>query len=173
MSKKNGWKIEMEISTNVPGLPMLRVTQYHMNGNKRIDTVNNGSESRDYDLQSQYVTCTGDSAGTWECFDISDTVNRVVLDASGYVDNNPSKYSFVPDGSVQIAGISATCFKSDDVEGYGIRYCFAPDGAILYTKAGTQGTYAGNPIETEMKAVSYSTQVSGTDFVPPATPQKR
>ena len=108
--------------------------------------------------------------GAWTCFKFSMAGQDSSAGAKEEVESNPQKYNIVADGTMQVAGVIANCFKLGDVQGFAIRYCYSAEGVPLYYK--TTGTAEGKSFEYEMKAKSYSTSVPDSEFELPASPQE-
>ncbi len=145
----------------------MQYTQYMKTEKKiRMDSTYQGMESQTYMVSDTYTMCTKQS-GAWTCFKL-DTPKEQAADTKAYetkIEDNPSDYSTISDGTMQVAGVTATCFKITGVaDKLTSRYCFK-DGVPLYIYM----EYDGG--SSEMKATSYSTRVSDSEFVPPAKAQ--
>ncbi|MEM2137849.1 MAG: hypothetical protein QW568_02070 [Candidatus Anstonellaceae archaeon] len=167
----SGWKATYELSgTGMQGVS--EMTQYVKGiGKIRIDATASNIELRTYFLGSDMYSCT--KQGSWGClkFSVPKTEqtdsSQLSYDLKNKLKENAAKYSVSADGTMQVAGVTATCFRvtSDEAN---VRYCVSPEGVPLYmlTTAKSEGKNA----EFLMKAKSYSTSVSDSDFALPAEP---
>lgn len=142
-----------------------QMTQYIKGTKKmRFDSAYAGTESRSYLLDDLFYSCS-QQQGAWSCIKIAlskDDNTKAVDD----IEANKDDYQITADGSMQIAGVTASCFKvsGKNIESY--RACYSPEGVPLYVKMISAS--GGKSFTTEMKATSYSTSVSDSDFVLPA-----
>jgi len=163
----SGWKVAYTITgSEMPNA--LQMTQYMKGTDKfRTDSTFEGTESRTYLLGNDIYSCT--NSGGWTCFKFSGQMSG---DDSFKIEKNlkddSSKYTVTADGTKQVAGVTATCYKivsSDSTT----RYCVY-DSVPLYVMS--TGTSNGRAYTSEMTATSYSKSVSDADFVLPATAQE-
>ncbi len=143
---------------------------YYKNGQIRTDLIVNQMETRTYMNGSNAVTCVS-QAGNWTCYTLAHhaDLGNPLQDMKDNIDS--SQIMLLP-GKV-VAGVNTKCFKSTTndtniIDAIGIwnnSYCLSPEGVPLYEES-TNGSM--NIITT---ATKYSTQVSDTDFIPPAEPQ--
>jgi uncharacterized protein YcfL len=151
------WKAVYDISAAGKSYEM---TQY-IKGLKRFrtDMSLQGMESRTYMVDDVYSSCTK-VMDKWNCFKI-DVPKQDESDKA--IQSNPTDYTIVADGTMNVAGTTAKCFKVTGLKIEGtFRYCYSNEGVLLYTKMQTaQAT-------TEMTAKSYTTSVSDSEFVLPA-----
>lgn len=158
------WRVDYDLTTSASGATAIQMTQYVKGSNIRTDTAAGGQSIRTYILGDKYYTCM--QQGAWTCF----VIQMSATDAQSKVESEPSKYASVPDGTMQIAGVSTSCFKLDNVEGAAMRYCFSQDGVPLYFSV--TSTSDGQKMDTIMSATGYTTAVSDADFVLPAAAQE-
>ena len=145
----------------------VQMTQYIKGTNKmRMDSTYSGIESRTFVLDKVMISCS-QQQGAWTCLKLASQEDKSTQ-ATDSIESNMSDYTVVADGTKQVAGTTANCFKvtGKDVQNY--RYCVSSDGVPLYMKM--EGTSEGHAYSQEMTATSYSKAVSDADFVPPATP---
>ena len=141
------------------------MTQYIKGTNKmRFDSAYGGIESRSYFMGDLFYSCSN-SQGTWTCMKLAlskDDTTKAMDDIS----SNKDDYTITADGTMQIAGVTANCYKvsGKNIESY--RACHSAEGVPLYVMM--VSTSEGKSFTTEMKATSYSTVVSDSDFVLPA-----
>lgn len=164
----SGWKVTYQLSgTGMQGTS--EMSQYVKGLDKlRTDVSAAGTQTRTYLLGTNIYFCT--NSGEWSCMKFSIPQNdssQLAADLEKNLEANPSKYTVLPDGTMQIAGVSATCFKVASEDG-NVRYCVSNEGVPLYTK--TTAESGGKTVEFEMKATSYSTSVTDSDFSLPAEP---
>jgi hypothetical protein len=162
------WKVAYTIAnTDSEGeTATMQLTQYMKTEKKiRMDMMAAGTESQTFMVNGVATVCSKIS-GSWNCFKMDTDQQEEQTPASEryetQIEENPSDYGIVADGTKQVAGVTATCFKitqnADNVEA---RYCFK-DSVPLYI-------YTKSPdFTSEMTATSYSKSVSDSDFVPPA-----
>jgi hypothetical protein len=167
--RKGGWKAVYDVKTT--DAPTSELTQYMKGDMARIDMAVSGSETRAY-MKSGYIyTCT--KQPDWQCFKFPMTPEQKAAGVDTEIDKNPSSYKPVLDGTLQIAGTTATCFKltapdSTQAAGSTSRYCVSPEGVPLYAKV----MKSSGETMTEMTAKSYSATVPDSDFEPPAVAQE-
>jgi hypothetical protein len=160
------YKAAYDISTNANGQPVVtKMTQYMKGEDKiRLDTDYQGVEGRTYFLSNVLYMCTKQSGG-WSCLKFStqeDQMNKAKDD----IEKNIADYQIIADGTMQVAGVTANCFKvtGKNIENY--RSCYSSEGVPLYAKLDSGDGKATQT--TEMTATSYSTNVLDSDFVLPA-----
>ena len=162
------YKVAYDIVTASDGTQTsMQTTQYVKGTNKlRMDSVYSGVESSTFIVDKVIISCS-QSEGAWSCFKLSSQEDATVA-ATEDIESNINDYVVVADGTMQVAGTTATCYKvtGKDIAYY--RYCASSDGVPLYVKM--EGTSSGKAYSTEMTATSYSKVVSDSDFTPPATP---
>lgn len=162
------WKVAYDLkSTYVGKTTNMQMTEYMKTEKKiRMDSAFDGIETQTFMVTDVYTTCSKQD-GSWSCFklDAKKTDGVDVQATEQKMEDNPNDYEITSDGTMQIAGVTATCFKIvSKQDKYTNRYCFK-DAVPLYVYVQTEdGT-------SEMKATSYSTKVSDSDFVPPAKAQ--
>lgn len=141
-------------------------TQYMKGADMRTDMVVGSTTVRSYILSGIFYSCY-DIAEKWACTKYPQSAQVSTVLAQGEVEKNPGKYAAVPDGTMQLAGVTANCFNVTGLEsGFTIRYCFSSEGAPLYILV--TGMADGRPQYMEIKATEYSKQVLDSDFVLPA-----
>lgn len=130
----------------------------------RIDSTYSGIESRTYLMDDAYYSCTSQT-GAWTCMKIANQ-EQGTTQAMDDMQSNMGDYQVVADGTMQVAGVAATCYKvtGPNLEHY--RSCHSSEGVPLYIKM--QSTSMGQSYTTEMTATSYSASVSDSEFVLPA-----
>ena len=131
----------------------------------RTDASMSGIESRTYVLGKEIYSCTSQQ-GSWVCLNMSTQQETGPTQAEGEISSNMSNYQIVADGTMQVAGVTATCFKVTGTDITYYRSCFSSEGVPLYVEV--QGSSGGQAYSTEMVASSYSTSVPDSDFVLPA-----
>ena len=160
------YKVAYDVATEAAGQQMsVQMSQYIKGLSKmRTDSTYSGIESRTYLLDKTFYTCTKQAA--WNCMKMAVQEEQGSTQAMDNVQSNISDYQVVADGTMQVAGVTATCYKvtGKDIEYY--RSCHSPEGVPLYIKMQTSA--AGQSSTTEMTASSYSTSVPDSDFVLPA-----
>jgi len=161
MRSTSKWKIEYDVSTG--GATTIPMTQYTRGNDIRTDTAVGGQTTRAYLLGTKYYSCM-EQAGAWTCFEFGMPAGS----AQSKIETEPSKYAAVADGTMQVAGTTANCFKLN-VEGTAMRYCFSKEGVPLYLSS--SGTANGQKVDTIMTARSYTLSVSDSDFELPAASQ--
>lgn len=138
------------------------MTQYFAGANKmRMDTKMQGVENRAYMLTDAFYSCSNQQ-GSWMCIKIDrpeDATQEV--DA---VEKSPDDYNILYDGTMSIAGATAQCYKITLPTGM-MKECFSKEGVPLYMQV------KSGDVETEMKATTYKTSVSDSDFTLPAKAQ--
>lgn len=166
----HGWKATYDLSGTggVSGV----MTQYMSSGgNFRMDAVSSGIESRTYVVGKGVTICAKQDA-SWNCYKFSgeslNSSTEVSATLGTDLEQNPSGYTVTADGSMQVAGTTAACYKVVDKDGT-VRYCVSPEGVPLYVLTNSQS--GGVSATYEMKATSYSTSVLDSDFALPAAPQ--
>ncbi|MCX8175499.1 MAG: hypothetical protein N3E51_04825 [Candidatus Micrarchaeota archaeon] len=150
------------------GMGVSKMAIYQKGSTKqRMDSEFEGIESRIYILDKFFYACTK-QGGSWTCIKMETKPESP--DPLDKAMEGGDDFRLVPDGTMQIAGATATCYK---VEGdkktiqYG-RFCLSPEGVPLYEKVVTSGP--SGTFTTELKATGYSTTVSESDFELPASP---
>lgn len=137
---------------------------------KRTDTSLPGlGESRTYILGDRYITCSK-FGNEWTCsesdmnidfeFDESD---EPVIDTE-WDTSETEQASFERDGTMDIAGVTATCFKADFGNDFSSRQCLSDSGVVLYMET------MSSDGSTVMRATSYKATVASSDFELPAEP---
>ena len=161
------WKVTYEVSSS--GSPVsgnMLMIQYNIGDNRlRSDFSVGKLQVRSYLLDNVYYNC-GNAGPGFQCY------KMVVKDSSQQTYNYDAKFkasaaNYIEDGNMQVAGATATCFKSAEA-GQTIRYCVSSDCAPLYVKY--EATENGKPVTVEAKATDYTKDVSESDFTLPATP---
>jgi hypothetical protein len=128
----------------------------------RIDMTVMGVETRSYMVPQEVTTCTR-MQGAWNCFASQNKEMQSTQQEGQEVADSAT--SIVRDGTKQVAGTVADCYKATTEDGYA-RYCLK-DNVPLYV-----GTYeTDGTMISELTATSYSTRVSDSDFTPPAKAQ--
>ncbi|MEK6958055.1 MAG: hypothetical protein AABW99_03700 [archaeon] len=177
LQKSTGFKVVYDITSTSQGKtnPSSEMAQYYKYPKIRTDatatTEGQTFESRIFYTISQasadMISCTK-LQGNWSCFELNTPATGDATNAAQNIQDNPSDYTIVADGTISLAGATANCFKAISTpqnNGGTNRFCYTSDGIPLYMKVtGAQG------FEAEMKAKSFSKGVSDADFVPPATP---
>ncbi|MCX6772735.1 MAG: hypothetical protein NTV88_03110 [Candidatus Micrarchaeota archaeon] len=161
------YKVAYDISSGTAGQQaVLQMTQYLKGTTKmRSDSAYQGIESRTYVVDGAYYSCSN-AQGAWTCMKLTipkeDTTKSI-----DDVATNKENYQITADGTMQVAGVTANCYK---VIGKNLDYsrsCYSPEGVPLYVKI-TSTSAQGETGSTEMTATSYSTSVSDSDFALPA-----
>ncbi|HIH18834.1 TPA: hypothetical protein HA225_02555 [Candidatus Micrarchaeota archaeon] len=163
----NGWKVTYLMTTSATP-ETSEMTQYIKGTDKfRTDSVTMGIETRSIVLSDNIYICSKD--GSWSCLKMSkqDDKGSESSRLNDEIKSNPSKYTVTADGTMQVAGTTATCYKVVS-ENSTTRYCVSPEGVPLYTKSDSQSQ--GRAFSSELKATSYSLSVSDADFALPAEP---
>ena len=158
------WKVTYSITgTNMQ--TALQISQYVKGTDKiRNDMAVQGMESRTYILGNDAYTCTSQQ-GSWTCYKYTGAMQAYgSADISKGLEADSSKYTVTADGTMQVAGTTATCYQVVSSDGTS-RYCVSAEGVPLYVKS----TSKDNTV-MEMTATSYSASVSDADFTLPATP---
>lgn len=139
-----------------------QMTQYFGGTDRfRMDSANGGTETRTYLMDKKFYTCTK-QGGNWICMSMSsqtDSPNKQFDDIA----NNPDKYTVTSDGTKNVAGTTAKCYKIVTPQG-NVRQCFSNEGVPLYMETSFQGG------SMKMEATSYKASVSASDFTLPAEP---
>jgi len=181
MAGKNEWKVAYEIRSSTGGASTLsEMTQFAKGLDKiRIDTEANGQTIRSYMLSGKLYMCTKDKGAQWSCLDLSaeqegsrEQPGEIPGITQGRADANLEQYkqyNIQYDGTMEVAGVIAPCFKITGISNTSVRYCFSMEGVPLYSLISTSA--GGMKVEQEMKAKSYTKSVSDSDFVLPAEPQ--
>ncbi|VVC01595.1 Uncharacterised protein [uncultured archaeon] len=161
------YKAAYDVSSEAMGQQTsMQILQYVKGESKmRSDTEYAGIQSRTYFVDSIVYVCT--NTGTaWTCMKSTAQEEPSTTQANSEIASNLTDYQVVADGTMQVAGVTATCYKitGKDISYY--RYCASPEGVPLYMKM--EASAQGQPVTTEMKATSYSTSVPDSDFVLPA-----
>lgn len=162
-----GWKVVYQLSgTDMQGTS--EISQYVKGMQKfRSDVTAAGMETRTYVVDSNAYLCSKLGA-SWSCMKFAIPQNdssQSSYQLENQLQTDSSKYTVTADGTMQVAGTTATCFKVVSTEG-NTRYCVSAEGVPLYVLSNAQSE--GKAVEFEMKAKSYSTAVSDSDFVLPA-----
>jgi len=166
LHKNSSWKAVYEINVYPNVANSTSMTVYQMGKNTRTDTAINGINASSYILSGKFYDCVY-VRNYWTCVNIP-TNSRAVSDASSLVESDPFKYDFTSDGSMQVAGVSAKCFRSENVSNADVRYCFSKEGVILYQRAGMPNMPGNVTFGVEMKASSYAANVDASVFKLPA-----
>ncbi len=164
------WKAAYSFTTILAGASTSsEMTQYIKGATKlRTDLSASGQQIRTYVLSGIVYVCSSEGGSSWSCMKVNSPTDDKSTQSKDDVEKNPSKYAIVADGTMQIAGATATCFKTT-VEGTGdMRECISAEGVPLYYRI--VGVSEGKAMEYEMKATSYTTSVSDSDFQLPAAP---
>lgn len=143
------------------------MTQYTKGDKMRTDTESMGYSTRTYVLSEKVYLCTNADTG-WVCMEFPQG-EEASQQAVSELESNPEEYSPVADGTMNVAGTAASCYRLDNVQGFKVKYCFSSEGVPLYVK--TEGTAEGKAFQSETVAKSYSLSVSDSDFSLPAEPQ--
>lgn len=167
------WRIAYDTTMTIDGETTTTQMTLYLKGTDKMRTdatVPEFGESRTYVVDGVYTTCFQRS-GAWTCMKItpSDTdTTEAQRDFEQEVQEDAADYAISLDGTKQVAGVTATCFKvTSSVDGFGLmRYCFSKEGAPLYTLI--EGDAADSAFRTEMIATSYSKNVADSEFIPPA-----
>jgi hypothetical protein len=161
------YRVAYSIISNAGGQQTVsQMTQYMKGTDKlRMDSSFESMESRTYLVDGAYYSCSSQQ-GTWTCMKITipaDDSTTSMDDVALHKDD----YQITADGTMQVAGVTAACYR---VTGKSIEYsrsCYSPEGVPLYVKM--TSISQGGAFDTEMEATSYSTSVSDSDFALPAT----
>ena len=151
------------------GSDTMGITQYAKGDAVRTDTVflvlgQKKIISSVYQIGGKYYLCSPGNAG-FSCAAGPPSIN--VYPSFGEVAADPGKYSPVSAGTMQAAGITASCYAMANLSGSAVKACFSPDGVPLYMKF----TFTfGTGKEIELAASSYKTGVPDSDFELPAIP---
>lgn len=164
LGASQGWKVSYVITgSEMPNA--LEMTQYMKGAGKfRTDSVFEGMESRSYVIGNDVYSCTKQE-GSWTCFKFSGTMSGAdSYELEKGIEEDPGKYTVTADGTKQVAGVTAVCYKvvAEDTT---TRYCVY-DSVPLYVMS--TSTSNGKQYTSEMTATSYSKSVSDADFVLPA-----
>ncbi len=165
---QSGWMVTYLMSGT--DMQASELSQYVMGGEKlRTDFVVSGTETRTYILDKDFYTCTND--GAWTCFkfEMQESASDMSYQLGSEVESNPNKYTITADGTMEVAGVTASCYRIVSDEGT-TRYCVSAEGVPLYIQTNSGTGEEGTMIE--MKATTYSTQVSEADFALPAEAQE-
>ena len=158
------WKVSYDINTKALGQELnLKSTQYIKGAEMmRMDSAFQGTETRVYIDHDVYTSCSNTGPG-WNCFKVTnkDQESTGSQDFEEDFKSEPSKYNIVKDGTMSIAGTTATCYKLT-TEDSTARYCYSSEAVPLYIKVDTKDG------STEMRATSYSKTVADSDFDLPA-----
>ena len=112
---------------------------------------------------SKIYSCT-DAAGSWSCFESEASATATSANTSE-VEDNPDDYAITADGTMVVAGQTASCFRivAND-NSFTSRYCYTASGVPVYIKSEADGYVS------ELTATSYSETVAESDFDLPAEP---
>ncbi|MDO8647766.1 MAG: hypothetical protein Q7R70_05140 [Candidatus Diapherotrites archaeon] len=152
-------------STAQPG-QNIESTQYMLYPKQRTDMTVEGKEIRTLiNLSSgEYISCFNNSG--WACMKLPNP-QAGRTDTAFEASKNQSDFDTSFDGTMTVAGRTGNCYKISKKTGIILksRICATTDGILLYTMTETeQGS-------STTQATSISTDVSESDFTPPATPQ--
>ncbi len=166
----SGWKVTYQLSgTGMQGTT--EMSQYVKGTEKfRTDVSAAGMETRTYVMDNKAYLCT--KTGEWSCLKFTVPKNdssQASYELESELETDASKYNVTADGTMQVAGVTAACFKVVSADA-STRYCVSAEGVPLYVKSSAQSE--GQAVEYEMKAKSYSASVSDSDFALPAEPQE-
>ncbi len=147
-------------------------TTYVKGGKIRRDSKNTvgpsaGIEKRQYALGESVYDCVKIGDG-WSCGNAS-----YRLPPPSPLQLTPSSIKFdkfsstlVSDGTMQISGVTASCFNETVEGGYAARFCVSPDGLLLYTKMPSNS--GGRILDLETTRSNYTAMVSDSDFELPS-----
>jgi hypothetical protein len=143
-----------------------QMSQYIKGDRMRTDLAFEGIEMRTIALPDEYINCQKQS--TWTCTKVgavNETGENDAEQIESDYETDPTKYDVTKDGTKQVAGVTAQCFKVQETGStFYARYCVSKEGAPLYMYAtSADGT-------SEMEATQYSTDVADSAFTPPAEP---
>ncbi len=159
--------VEYSLTSSVNGVTESGTMSQYFGGVNRMrtDSTFEGVESRIYIVNEEFVSCFM-YEGDWQCSKLpeaeeSEKTDVETGDLSEYAENN-AEYTVSRDGTKQVAGVTADCFKVTEEQGLS-RYCIY-DSIPLYVKTEYDGGMS------ELTATKYKKGVSNSDFTYPATP---
>ncbi len=130
--------------------------------NMRTDVSAEGVETRML-IVGETITSCFKQGSKWSCQKLtSEPAESNPADTLERVTESPNEYVIVRDGTKQVAGVSADCFKitADDTT---TRYCIYDSIPLYIQTTMPEGT-------SELEATSYSKQVAADAFDAPAEP---
>ena len=157
------WTVTYNIVTKAQGQEMKSTMIQYLKGiNKiRTDITIQGVESRSYFINSVMTSCTKMSA-KWNCFKI-EVPKDDMKNVEEKVKSGSSDYSIVSDGTKQIAGVTAKCYKLTGAkDSITTRYCYSAEGIPLYVY------YEGPQVTSEMTALTFEKVAKDSVFEIPA-----
>ena len=164
------WKADYDINTTIGTQhSTMALTQYLKGTSKvRTDVTVSGIQTQSYVIDGTIYSCANVNSA-WACYKVSNQTFDAVTQAKADLQKDPSKYTIVADGTMQVAGTTANCFKVSGVQDYDMRTCYSDAGVLLNYKV--TGVQQGQSFAYEMTAKDYSASVTDSDFVLPAAAQ--
>jgi uncharacterized protein YxeA len=161
------FKVTYTMDIDTQGQKMTYKTAQYVGGqNKmRVDTEMMDIKTRGYFLPDGIYSCN-DRDG-WQCMKMAKGEDIGQQDYTADFDEvaeNPEDYDISYAGTMSIAGTKAHCYGIT-YGGQTMKECFSTEGVPLYMEMDGVG------MEYVMKATSYSTRVSDSDFDLPAKAQ--
>jgi hypothetical protein len=156
------WKVSYELTSGTQSYQMVQYKRGETD--MRTDISMQGSESRVYLLSDLSYTCSKQGE-TWTCYSLTGFTSEDTLAKTAAA---LPHFTTTELPNMQLAGIDAKCYNLKDADGVELDYCFSPEGVPLYIKTGATEQI---PEVVVVRAISYSTQVTDSDFQLPAEPQ--
>ncbi len=160
------WMAEYNARSTAMGQVQTYVMTQYIKGTDRYraDTAVSGYKSRAFGLSGEFYSCTSMDGASWTCYKLGNQNSDNTTKSREDVEKNPVKYNLEADGTMEVAGSTASCFKATIEQGTA-RYCYSPLGILLYYKMSGTGRY---PVDFEMTATKFSTDVPDSVFNLPA-----
>jgi hypothetical protein len=160
------FKVDYVIKTSAEGQTMTSTMSQYMKGEEKIraDMAFNDMESRTYIMGEDFTTCTRQDNAEWSCYKLPESEQGdeevPIVEVKEDFEENPDEYTITRDGTMQVAGVTATCYKMTTTgeDASVVTYCFSKEAVPLYVKM------ESDEYLTEMTATTYSTRVSNSDF---------
>lgn len=167
------YMVAYDIKNLFEGESVVKEAIYKKGANERADMSSSQFESRGITTLEKSTSCTKDvqsGQSGWTCFEVKN--KEEALSAASSVEVNittseedvkQEKVIFSKDGTLDIAGTTANCWKTQrPADKFTDRTCISKEGILLYSRSETDGKV------TEISATAYSLSVSDDVFVIPA-----
>src|SRR3989338_1222142 len=130
------YQVTYELQTTFQGQPSRKAVQslYVKDGKaRRHDTITEQAEIRYYMNGDTFTLCSKKD-GAWECYSVSNFPQNDADKNEKSIQANPEKYKISNDGTMNIAGVTAKCFRASGISGseVSIKVCYSNEGVGLY-----------------------------------------
>ena len=163
------YKVEYDMTAIAAGTATSsKLSMYFKSPKYRTDSTITAAgttiESRAIFTGSKIYSCSK-VEGIWSCLETTVSASANAAASTQSIQNNPADYAITADGTMVVAGETASCYKvvAND-SSYTTRYCYTSSGFPVYIKTEASGYVS------ELTATSFSQTVVDADFEVPAEP---